>query len=125
MSVLEITVLLLPTVVSAFLGFVNYSYQKKDEKREAERKKEQERLEQAEAIRELKNNAMAEGMQSLLRDSIIRIHHDCMRRKKTRYYEVQNMEHLYQSYHNLGGNGMATKLYKEFCELPTAPEQRD
>lgn len=36
--------------------------------------------------------------------------------------ELTNMEHLYKAYHNLGGNGTGTELYKRICDLPIDEE---
>lgn len=32
--------------------------------------------------------------------------------------ELKNLEHLYENYHNLGGNGTGTELYKRCLDLP-------
>lgn len=59
--------------------------------------------------------AMELGIQSLLRISIMQLHDKCRNNNRTRtYYEAQAMERMYDAYHGLGGNGMATEIFDDF-----------
>lgn len=66
-----------------------------------------------------KNKALYAGMQSLLRDRMIQIHDYYMRRGYAPLHVKDNMTSMYNSYHNLGVNGVMTNSYEEFMELPT------
>lgn len=65
-----------------------------------------------------KVDAIGEGVRALLRAEVIRAHRD--------YYEdgvpitISQRSHLgdvYQAYHDLGGNGTATRLWEDLKEL--------
>lgn len=64
-----------------------------------------------------KNNALQEGLKSLLRADIIRFHEKYMEREEIPIYAKEALEKEYKSYHNLGGNDVATQLYEELLEL--------
>lgn len=61
--------------------------------------------------------------QKLLKEGVIAILHDRLYQVCTEYIErgeitvdeLENLKYLYESYHNLGGNGTGTVLY-ERCE---------
>ena len=57
------------------------------------------------------NDALKNGMQSLLRNNIIDAHEKYMKTK------------TYDAYHALGGNGVVTKLYNDVMELPENPPE--
>lgn len=65
------------------------------------------------------DDAMRNGMRSLLRGEIMRTHHSAMRDGYVTTVDREVMERNYIAYHDLGGNGVATKLYDEFMGLPT------
>ena len=66
-----------------------------------------------------KYHAMEEGMQALLRESII----SSYRYYKTKGYcepeERVALAKTYNAYHDLGGNDIATDLYNRVLKLPT------
>lgn len=39
--------------------------------------------------------------------------------------EINNLRYLYDSYHDLGGNGTGTKLYERVINLPTKQEVQE
>lgn len=75
---------------------------------------------QNEEIAALKTDvtAMKEGMLSILRDSIITMHDRQMDAGTLPLYMRDALEHSYNAYHALGGNGTVAALYKELLELP-------
>ena len=70
-----------------------------------------------------KSDAIAEGVQSLLRESIVanfnKYHQD---RKHCPIYAKESLKRVYSAYHNLGGNDVATALYEKILEMPEEPE---
>lgn len=73
-----------------------------------------------------KNTAIEDGVQCLLRAEIIRNHdkyvvckHYCP------IYAKEALKRGYKAYHALGGNDVATSLYKEIMALSTEPVGKD
>lgn len=62
--------------------------------------------------------AIKEGVLSLTRDKIIEIHDKYKERGERPLFITENMEKLYKSYKNLGGNGAIESLYIDFMKLP-------
>ena len=71
-----------------------------------------------------KNEAIAEGVQSLLRQSIV----DSYNRYKDKgfcpIYAKETIKTVYTAYHNLGGNDVATKLYHTLLQMPEEKEDK-
>ncbi len=72
-------------------------------------------------MRKKKDNAIADGVQCLLRAEIIRKHDKYMERRYCPIYAKEALRREYKAYHALGGNDVATALYKEIMALPTEP----
>lgn len=66
-----------------------------------------------------KNEAIAEGVQSLLRESIVTNYNRYKDKGFCPIYAKESIKKVYGSYHNLGGNDVASGLYKELLEMPT------
>lgn len=62
--------------------------------------------------------AIEDGLQSLLRAEIIRMHDKYMDLEYCPIYAKESLRRMYQAYHNLGGNDVATTLYNEMLSLP-------
>ena len=56
---------------------------------------------------------------ALLRNSIIAVYNRSIDKKFIAIYERDNVELMYQSYHNMGGNGTITHLVEVLRLLPT------
>lgn len=68
--------------------------------------------------------SIRDGMQCLLRAEIIRSYEKYIRKGYCPIYAREALTVAYRSYHALGGNDVATKLYDEIMGLPTdAPEK--
>lgn len=65
------------------------------------------------------NELFKSALRALLRSEIMRIHHQAMRNGYASTLDKEVMEHTYQSYHGLDGNGIATNLYDEMMAMPT------
>ena len=70
-----------------------------------------------------KNEAIAEGVQSLLRESIVGNFNRYQDRGFCPIYAKDSIKRGYKAYHNLGGNDVATELYGKLLKMPE--EKRD
>lgn len=70
-----------------------------------------------------KQAALELGIQALLRDRIIQIHNYYLDKGFCPIYARENISALYQSYHELGGNGTVTDLIERLMDLPTEPQK--
>lgn len=66
-----------------------------------------------------KDKAIELGLQCLLRAEIIRSYEKCKDRGFCPLYSKEALKREYDSYHQLGGNDVATDLYKQIMALPT------
>lgn len=72
------------------------------------------------ALKEIgKQRVEREAIKSLLRSEIITIHGRYVERGEIPIYAQENVQAMYEAYHELGGNGTVTKLVREIMELPT------
>lgn len=62
------------------------------------------------------------ALRALLRSELMRTHHQAVREGHAATVDKEVMERTYQSYHRLGGNGIATNLHDEMMALPTRDE---
>lgn len=69
-----------------------------------------------------KNEAIAEGVQSLLRESIVNGYNRYQDKGFCPIYAKESMKKVYKSYHNLGGNDVATELYNKLLKMPEEKE---
>lgn len=61
--------------------------------------------------------ANSRGTMLILRRDIIDDHEKYMTRGEIPTYAYENFVEMYEAYHDLGGNGLATKMYEEIQEL--------
>lgn len=71
---------------------------------------------------EKENELVRSALRALLRSELMRTHHQAVRFGYASTLDKEVMERTYQSYHMLGGNGIATNLYDEMMALPTIDE---
>lgn len=69
-----------------------------------------------------KNELFKSALRALLRSELMRTHHQAVREGYASTLDKEVMERTYQSYHSLGGNGIATNLHDEMMALPTRDE---
>lgn len=65
-----------------------------------------------------RNEAVRRGLQSILRGEIIKQHEKYMEKEFCPVYAKDAIRRQYESYHELGGNGVITELYHEIMALP-------
>lgn len=68
---------------------------------------------------EEENELFKSALRALLRNELMRTHHHAVRDGYASTVDKEVMERTYQSYHRLGGNGIATNLHDEMMALPT------
>lgn len=71
---------------------------------------------------EKENELVRSALRALLRSELMRTHHQAVRVGHASTVDKEVMERTYQSYHSLGGNGIATNLHDEMMALPTMDE---
>ena len=69
-----------------------------------------------------KNEAIADGVQALLRESIVSNYNKYADKGFCPIYAKESLKKVYESYHGLGGNDVATELYAKILKMP---EQED
>lgn len=75
-------------------------------------------------MRKKKDDAVADGVQCLLREKIIEKHAKYVEEKHyCPVYAKESIRKAYRAYHALGGNDVATALYKEVMALHTEPSE--
>lgn len=72
-----------------------------------------------------KNEAIAEGVQSLLRESIVTNYNRYLDKGYCPIYAKESLKKVYKAYHDLGGNDVATSLYKKILEMPEERSKED
>lgn len=65
-----------------------------------------------------RNEAIAEGVQSLLRESIVSNYNKYLEKGYCPIYAKESMKKVYLAYHDLGGNDVATSLYNKLLAMP-------
>ncbi len=72
-----------------------------------------------------REKALADGVQTLLRNQLIEYHDKYMERGYCPIYAKEAARKCYEAYHELGGNGVITKLYNDIMALPEEKEGKD
>ena len=72
-----------------------------------------------------KNVAIAEGMQALLRENIVLNYNRYLERGYCPIYAKESVKKVYKAYSDLGGNDVATGLYRELLEMPTEKKPKE
>ena len=62
-------------------------------------------------------DANSKGTMLLLRVKLIEYHGEFTKKGEIPSYAYQNFEEMYETYRELGGNGMVVKMYEEIKEL--------
>lgn len=73
----------------------------------------------------IKNKALQEGVQALLRDRIIQVYNHYQDKGFCPIYAKENIKRMYDAYHGLGGNDVATKLKDTLLAMPEESEESE
>lgn len=76
-------------------------------------------------IEQAKNTAIAQGVQSLLRENIVNNYNKYSEKGFCPIYAKESVKKLYAAYHDLGGNDVATELYRKLLMMPEDEDGRD
>lgn len=95
------------------LGYIVWLLKEQKKKQAQDAKERDKRI----AEEQKKRDANSEGTMLLLRVQLIEYHDKYMRLGSIPSYAYENFCEMYKAYHNLGGNGMITKMKKEIEEL--------
>ena len=71
---------------------------------------------------EVRQSALENGMQAILRDRILTSYYHYHEKGKITLHGLENVEAMYKSYHDLGGNGTMTHLVEVLRELEVVDE---
>lgn len=63
-------------------------------------------------------SALEQASKALLHDRLYRECRECLAQGCIDVEALHNLEHLYNAYHALGGNGTGTQLYRRVQQLP-------
>lgn len=66
----------------------------------------------------VKRKALSDGVEALLRQKIIDTYNKQSDRGYCPIYAKEGLKRLYEAYHNLGGNDVATELYHKLLAMP-------
>ena len=69
------------------------------------------------------SQAIADGVQCLLRDSIVRDFNKWTEKGYCPIYAKESIKRAYKAYHDLEGNDVATELYNKILEMPEEIKQ--
>lgn len=70
-----------------------------------------------------RNEAIAEGVQSLLRESIVSSYNKYHDKGYCPIYAKESVKKVYAAYHNLGGNDVATSIYNKILNMNEEPDE--
>lgn len=70
-----------------------------------------------------KEQAMLDGMRSLLRGKITDIYYESKEQGYCRLHRRGELEDIYEHYKALGGNGVITDLHSKTMQMPTDPTE--
>lgn len=65
-----------------------------------------------------KEQSIERGVQALLRNELIRRYREYEVKGEISILDKENIEHLFNEYKNLGGNGTVAQMYEEMLNLP-------
>ena len=87
-----LTLLGVPGMLAAFIGFVR--------------------------VQVKQNRAVKDGLRAILRDRLLQVYHHCKNMGFANPDDRMNFENLYRQYHSLGGNGVMDDIRQKFFALP-------
>ena len=101
-------------LVAAGLAAGYRHLQKKQKEQEAKQKEQ-----------EIRQKALEKGMQAILRDRILVSYYKYQGRECITLHGLENVENMYKSYHDLGGNGTVTHLMEAMREMKVVDDKCD
>lgn len=111
----------LPIFLTALMGYIVWLLQEQRKQKIADAKERNDRIAK-EAEERLANS---KGTMLLLRVQLIEYHDKYMKIGEIPSYAYQNFCEMYEAYHELGGNGMITKMMHEIEELHLKKKEKE
>lgn len=112
-TLLKIAPYLMQLISGIILAAATHTINKARAEREAERR----RLEE-------KEKALSDGVESLLRKSIVDDYNKYNDKGFCPIYAKESVKRAYKAYHELGGNDVITELYHKILQMPEEPAER-
>lgn len=103
----------LPIFLTAIMGYIIWLLKEQKKQKIADTKERNDRI----AKETEERLANSKGTMLLLRVQLIEYHDKYMKIGEIPSYAYQNFCEMYEAYHELGGNGMITKMMHEIEEL--------
>lgn len=100
-------------VLTALIGYIVWSIKEQKTQKKLDNIARDKRLAEEKKMRESNNK----GTMLLLRVQLIEYHDKYVKKGSIPSYAYQNFLEMYEVYHELGGNGMVTKMKEEIEEL--------
>ena len=69
--------------------------------------------------------ALELGIQALLRNEIRQAYKECVNKGYCSLDDMENIQDMYDSYHDLGGNGSVTRLMEKLKEMDTEESKKE
>lgn len=104
----------LEVLFGVIVGIIGYYIKKIREQQEKQAKE----LEQRKKEEKIKQETLVAGVLALLRNELIRRFREYKEKGEMSMLDKENMEHMFEAYFGLGGNGMMHDVHKEFLEIP-------
>lgn len=76
-------------------------------------------------VEQMRNEAVAAGVEALLRDAIVEKYNKYDDKGSCPIYAKESLKKLYKAYHDLGGNDVATELYRKMLAMPEREDDHD
>lgn len=105
-------------VIGGIVSWIGWKLQKYEKAREALEKQRKEAQWEAEERLRKDIELLKSGTLSMLHNELVSTIMECHEKNKKRVYQVENIEHMYQAYRGLGGNGTVKQMYESFSEIP-------
>nr|DAH99127.1 MAG TPA: holin protein [Caudoviricetes sp.] len=113
--------IVLPIILTALMGYIVWLLQEQRKQKIADAKERNDRIAK-EAEERLANS---KGTMLLLRVQLIEYHDRYIAQGSIPSYAYQNFCEMYEAYHELGGNGMITKMMHEIEELHLKKKEKE
>ncbi len=110
---LQTYLIILPIFLTALMGYIVWLLQEQKKQKIEDAKERDNRIKKETEQR----SANSKGTMLLLRVQLIEYHDRYIAQGSIPSYAYQNFCEMYETYHELGGNGMITKMMHEIEEL--------
>lgn len=111
----------LPIFLTAIMGYIIWLLKEQKKQKIADTKERNDRI----AKETEERLANSKGTMLLLRVQLIEYHDKYMKIGEIPSYAYQNFCEMYEAYHELGGNGMITKMMHEIEELRLKKKEKE